>query len=77
MTFYPSIVTTIEELGTLIKSEGLPDDMTVEIAEGVSIVPKTVRELRDLTNLGGHEKLRILVPRPRFSESVVKIELPD
>jgi hypothetical protein len=76
MTFYPHVVMTIEDLRKVI--EDLPDDMGVEVAEGMSIPAKTVRELRALVNFpSGHERLRILVPRPRYRESVVKIELVD
>jgi hypothetical protein len=68
--------TTIEDLHKQI--EDLPDDMRVEVAEGVSIAAKTVRELRALRSFPSrHEKLRIITPRERYPESVVKIELAD
>ena len=86
MIFPPRVVMTIEDLHNVI--ENLPDDMGVEVAEGMSIPAKTVRELRALVNFpSGHERLRILVPRPamgspiwpctRYPQSVVKIELAD
>jgi hypothetical protein len=76
MTFYPHIVTTTDDLRKLI--EDLPDDMKVEVAEGLNIPGNTVGELRALGSIpGGHEKLRILIPRPHYPESVIKIEVPD
>ena len=54
--------------------------MKVEIAEGVSIPAKTVRELRALQSfpsIPSDKKLRIVTPRERYPESVVKIELVD
>jgi hypothetical protein len=76
MTSYPWIVTTIDQLREVI--EDLPDEMKVEIAEGVNVRATTVRDLRALASFpSGHEKLRIVVPRPRYPESVVKIELAD
>jgi hypothetical protein len=38
MAFESYVVKTLEELGRVIK--GLPDDMKVEMAEGVSIAPR-------------------------------------
>jgi hypothetical protein len=75
MSFDTFGVSTIEDLHKVIKE--LPDDMGVEIADGVSLTAETVRELRELGSLGGHEKLRILIPRPRYPESMVIISLPD
>jgi hypothetical protein len=70
------VVTTIDELRKVI--EGLPDEMKVEIAEGVGITATTVHQLRALEHFpSGHEKLRIVTPRERYPESVVKIELAD
>jgi hypothetical protein len=67
---------TIDELRDAI--EGLPEEMKVEIAEGVSITATTVRELRTLGNFPSeHERLRIVTPREHYPESVVKIELVD
>jgi hypothetical protein len=69
-------VRTIDELRKAL--EDLPDEMKVEIAEGVSIRATTVRQLRALENFPSrHEKLRIVTPRERYPESVVKIELID
>ena len=74
MSFTTYIVTTKKELRDVI--EDLPDDMKVEIAEGVSITATTVRELRALENFpSGHEKLRVVTPRERYPEDVVKIGL--
>jgi len=68
-------VRTIDELRKAI--EDLPDEMKVEIAEGVSITA-TVRQLRALENFPSrHEKLRIVTPRERYPEDVVKIELAE
>jgi hypothetical protein len=76
MTFDPYVVTTIDGLRDVIKN--LPEKMGVEIAEGVSITATTVRDLRALGDFpSGHEKLRIVIPRERYPESVVKVELPD
>jgi hypothetical protein len=74
-TYYP--VTTIDGVRKAI--EGLPGEMKVEIAEGVSIRARTVRELHALEHFpSGHEKLRIVTPREwTRPESVVKIELAD
>jgi hypothetical protein len=70
------ILTTIDDLRKAIAD--LPDEMKVEIAEGVGITATTVRELRALGSFpSGHEKLRIVTPRERYPESVVRIELPD
>jgi hypothetical protein len=72
-TYYP--VTTIDEVRKAL--EDLPDEMKVEIAEGVNITAATVRELRALGYFpSAHEKLRIITPREWYRpESVVKIEL--
>ena len=76
MIFYPYVVMTIDQLRKMI--EDLPEEMKVEVADGVSITATTVRELRALGNFpSGHERLRILIPRPRYPESVVKIEFVD
>jgi hypothetical protein len=72
MAFESYVVKTLEELGRVIK--GLPDDMKVDMAEGVSIAPKTVGELRAL-KIFPTGRLRIMVPRERYLESAVKIEL--
>ena len=69
-------VKTINDLHNAIV--GLSNEMKVEVAKGVNIRSKTVGELRALKNFpSGHEKLRIITPRERYPESVVKIELPD
>jgi hypothetical protein len=76
MSFTTYIVTTIKELRDVI--EDLPDDMKVEIAEGVSITATTVHELRALESFPSrYEKLRIIKPRERYPESVVKIEFAE
>ena len=76
VSFTTYIVTTIENLHEVIK--GLPDDMQVQIAEGVYVTAATVRDLRALGSFPGrHERLRIVTPRQRYPEDVVKIELPD
>jgi hypothetical protein len=70
------VVMTIDKLLEVI--EDLPEGMKVEIADGVSITATTVRELRRLRNFPSeHERLRIVTPRERRPESVVKIELVD
>jgi len=76
MSFTRYHVTTIDELRTAI--EGVPDEMKVEKADGVSFPAITVRELCALRSFPiGHAKLVIVVPRERDPESVVKIELVD
>jgi hypothetical protein len=76
MTFYPHIVRTVDELRKVI--EDYRDHTKVELAEGLDIPAKTVGGLRALGSFpSGYEKLRILIPRPYYPESVVKIELPD
>jgi hypothetical protein len=74
MAFESYVVKTLEELDRVTKD--LPDDMKVEIAEGAGITPATVGELRAL-KIFPTGRLRIIVPRERYPESVVKIELPD
>jgi hypothetical protein len=70
------VVTTIDELRDAIKD--LPDEMKVELADGVSIKATKVRELRALGYFpSGHKKLRIITPGERYPESLVKIELAD
>jgi hypothetical protein len=77
MSFTTYLVTTLDELRKAL--EGLPDEMKVEIAEGVNIRAATVRELRALEHFPpGHEKLRIITPREWYlPESIVKIEIPE
>ena len=75
MSFDTFGASTIEDLHKVIKE--LPDGMGVEIADGVGLTAETVRELRELGSLGGHAKLRNLIPTPRYPESVVIINLPD
>jgi hypothetical protein len=76
MTFYPHIVRTVDELRKVI--EDYPDHMKVELAEGLDIPAKTVGSLRALGSFpSGYEKLRILLPRPYYPESVLTIEVPE
>jgi hypothetical protein len=51
--------------------------MGVEIAEGVSITAATVRQLRAIGSFPSGKKLRIITPRERYPESVVKIEFAE
>jgi hypothetical protein len=62
MTLDPFIATTIDELRTIIRD--LPDEMKVEVAKGVLLQAKTVRELRALSTFPRHEKLRVVIPSP-------------
>jgi hypothetical protein len=75
MSFDTYVVTTIDDLRKVV--EDLPTEMGVEIAEGVSITAATVRQLRAIGSFPSGKKLRVITPRERYPESVVKIELAE
>ena len=67
------IVKTLTDLQKILAP--LPDAMQLEVSTDVGIPAATVGELRNLITLP--RAIRLLVPRPAFSESTVKIELAD